>query len=152
MDSETLREMVSKLDVAGVAALEAAWAPLREHGVDVVPWLLDAFPSFRTWQGRSALVYHAVRYARSSEEAFQLGVLGCRDRSYVVRYRACGLLAYSQRTDALGHLEPLLSHRDTRTVEDARAATDAIESRNHHYFIDWSHSGRSFWRVNDGDE
>ena len=67
----------------------------------------------------------------------------------MVRYRACGLLAYSQRAEALAHLEPLLSHRDARTVEDARAAIDAVQSKNHHYFGDRSHSGRTFWHVNE---
>jgi hypothetical protein len=39
-----------------------------------------------------------------------------------------------------------------RTVEDARAAIDAIARKNHHYFVDRTHSGRSFWVVNPEDE
>ncbi len=151
MNPETIRKLLAELDTSRSADTEAPWGRLRSLGPEVVPWLLRAFPSFRTWQGRTALVFHAVRYARTSEESFQLGVLGCRDRSYMVRYRACGLLAYSLRSDALPHLGPLVSHTDTRTVEDARAAVDAIQSRNHHYFRDRHHSGRSFWHVNDGD-
>jgi hypothetical protein len=151
MEAETVRRLVGMLDTSRGADSEAAWQELRELGSDVVPWLLQAFPGFRTWQGRTALVFHAIRYARTSEEAFQLGVLGCRDRSYMVRYRACGLLAYSQRADAKPFLEALLSHRDVRTVEDARAAIDAIRSRNHHRFVDRDRSGRTFWHVNEGD-
>jgi hypothetical protein len=45
----------------------------------------------------------------------------------------------------------LLRHSDADTVADAKAAIDAIRSRNHHYFVDRSHSGRSFWEVNSGD-
>ena len=151
MEPEAIRKAVAELDTTRNADEEASWGKLRGLGEHVVPWLVGAFPSFRTWQGRVALVFHAIRYARTSDESFQLGAIGCRDRSYMVRYRACGLLAYSLRVDALPHLEPLLSHKDARTAEDARAAIDAIQSRNHHYFVDRSHSGRSFWSVNEGD-
>ena len=54
-------------------------------------------------------------------------------------------------SDAIAHVTPLLSHKDGRTVEDALAAIDAIESRNHHYFVDRDHSGRVHWCVNDDD-
>ncbi len=151
MDDGTISAAVARLDTRCAADAEAAWAELRPLGVAVVPHLLAAFPTVRTWEGRTALVFHAVRHARVSEPAFQLGLLGCRDRSYMVRYRACGLLAYAQRADALPALEPLVAHRDPRTVADAAAAIDAIRSRNHHYFIDRHHTGRSFWSVNDGD-
>jgi hypothetical protein len=148
---ESILAAVRRLDTARSADGEAAWSVLRPLGGEVVPHLLGAFSTFRTWQGRTALVFHAIRYARGSESAFQIGLLGCRDRSYMVRYRACGLLAYSLRTDALPHLEPLLDHRDQRTVEDASAAIDAIRSHNHHYFVDRDHSGRCFWEVNESD-
>ena len=148
---DSILTAVRQLDTTRSSDEEAAWSVLRPLGSEVVPLLLEAFPSFRTWQGRTALVFHTIRYARESEHAFQIGLLGCRDRSYMVRYRACGLLAYSLRADALPHLEPLLNHRDRRTVEDASAAVDAIRSRNHHYFVDRDHSGRSFWAVNEGD-
>jgi hypothetical protein len=149
---ESIPAAVRALDTTRSLDLEATWSQLRPLGDAVVPHLLEAFATFRAWQGRTALVFHALRYARTSENAFRLGALGCRDRSYMVRYRACGLLAYSQRADALPHLEPLLQHRDARTAEDARAAIDAIRSRNHHYFVDRNHSGRSFWTVNEGDD
>ena len=151
MSEPTIDAAVRRLDTTRSADGEAAWAALRPLGADVVKLLLDAFPTFRTWQGRTAIAFHATRFARISDHAFHIGVLGCRDRSYMVRYRSCGLLAYSLRADALPHLQPLLSHGDARTVEDARAAIDAIRSRNHHYFMDRGHSGRSFWVVNDDD-
>jgi len=61
------------------------------------------------------------------------------------------LLAYSLRKDALAKLRPLLQHSDPRTREDARAAIDAIEKRNHHLYVDRDHSGRARWVVNEGD-
>ena len=73
------------------------------------------------------------------------------DKATLVRYRACGLLACSLRPDALRHLRSLLTHPDERTVADARTAMDAISGRNHSYFVDRDHSGRSFWQVDQGD-
>ena len=117
----------------------------------VVPYLLEAYRTFRKSKGRVSLVFHAIRHARTSEEAFRLGIEALSDKATLVRYRACGLVAYSQRPEAIPHLKALLTHADARTVEDARAAIDAISSRNHHYFVDRGHSGRSFWQVTEGD-
>lgn len=89
---------------------------------------------------------------RAGEDAWEkLRHLGLADRSYMVRYRACGLLAYSLRREALPPLQTLSAHADRRTAEDAAAAIDAIEHRNHDYFADRGHTGRSFWAVNDSD-
>jgi hypothetical protein len=151
MTPEQIREGVAKLQSSTVIGEEDAWAALKPLGIEVVPYLLEAFPRFRTWQGRTSLVFHAIRYARKSDEAFRLGVLGVHDKSHVVRYRACGLLAYSLRKDALVELRQLLSNPNKRTVEDARAAIHAIEQQNHHLFIDRDHSGRTRWVVNEED-
>jgi hypothetical protein len=37
------------------------------------------------------------------------------------------------------------AHADRRTVEDARAAIDAIKSENHNFFKDRDHSGKILW-------
>jgi hypothetical protein len=55
------------------------------------------------------------------------------------------LPAYSLRADALPILLSLLKHADRRTVEDARAAIDAIKSKNHNFFKDRDHSGKILW-------
>ncbi|MCK6474305.1 MAG: HEAT repeat domain-containing protein [Planctomycetes bacterium] len=151
MNEAQVRALVAQMDTADSAQSEQAWSKLRSLGQDAVPFLLEAFPRFRKWQGRRDLVFHAIRYARTSEPAFQLGLAALKDRSTIVRYRACGLLAYALRPDAVPALEPLASHPDPKTAEDARAALDAIKHRNHHYFVDRSHTGRSFWEVNEGD-
>lgn len=49
---------------------EAAWQRLREPGPAVAPYLLEAYPQARRWQGRTALVFHAIRFARVSEAAY----------------------------------------------------------------------------------
>lgn len=151
MTPEEIRTLVLGLDTASTKDEAAAWERLRDLGPTVVPYLAEAFPSFRNQRGRVSLVFHAIRHARTSDDAFQLGVRALSDKATLVRHRACGLLAYSLRADAIPHLKPLLAHADARTVADARAAIDAITHRNHHYFVDRDHTGRSFWHVNEGD-
>ena len=147
MTEAEIRSFVARMDTAKASEQEAAWEQLRPLGEAVAPFLAEAFPGMKKWQGRVALVFHAVKFARTSEAAFRLGVLACQDRATRVRYRACGLLAYSQKREALPHLQALLRHEDPEAVEDARAAIDAIVRENHHYFIDRTHSGRLFWEV-----
>ncbi len=151
MDALRIRQLVRQLDTAKARDEEEAWVQLKPLGQDVVPYLAEFYPEARKWQGRTSLLFHSVRYARTSEAAFQLGLAGLRDKAYVARYRACGLLAYSLRKDALPYLEELLHHSDSKTATDAKAAIDAIRKENHHYFIDRTHSGKSFWDVNPGD-
>ncbi len=151
MTPDEIREQVRRLDTTSTSGEQQAWEQLRALGVAVVPYLAEAYRAFRKWQGRTALVFHSIRHARASEEAFRLGVEALSDKAAQVRHRACGLLAYSQRKEAIPHLKPLLEHSEARTVEDAKAAIDAIKQRNHHYFVDRTHSGRAFWQVNEGD-
>jgi hypothetical protein len=151
MDPARIRQLVKQLDTAKARDEEEAWVQLKPLGKDVVPYLAEFYAQARKWQGRVSLLFHSIRHARTSEAAFQLGVDGLRDKATMVRYRACGLLAYSLREDAIPHLEELLCHPDSKTVADAKAAIDAIRQKNHHYFIDRTHSGRSFWDVNPGD-
>jgi hypothetical protein len=145
-----IRRLVGEIAANGPSA-EAAWEELRGLGADVAPYLLEAYPAAKPWRGRTALVFHAIRFARESEAAYALGLLALEDRSYMVRYRACMVLAYSLRADAVPPLETLLNHSDARTREDAARALDAIHHQNHHYFVDRDHSGRSFWVVNPAD-
>jgi hypothetical protein len=149
--SETeIRRLVGEI-AANSPSAEAAWETLRGLGAAVAPYLLEAYPGARRWQGRTALLFHAIRFARVSEDAYALGHRALADKSYMVRYRACMVLAYSLRADAVPALEALLQHADARTREDAARALDAIHHQNHHYFIDRGHTGRSFWVVNESD-
>lgn len=151
VEAVDIRRLVARLDTRNTADEDSAWAALRPLGEAVVPFLLEFFPDCKTWLGRTSLVYHAIRYARTSDAAFSLGLRALSDRSFMVRYRGCAVLAYSLRPDALPPLRNLLTHRDERTVRHAAAAIDAIEGRNHHLFVDRDHSGRSRWVVNDDD-
>jgi hypothetical protein len=147
VDEATIRELVRQLNTAQVALEAQAWEQLRTLDEAVVPFLEEAYPTTSKWQARLSLVFHAIPFARTSEPAFRLGVAALGDRSFMIRYRACGLLAYSGRREALPALEALLDHPDLRTVEDARAAIAAIEERNHHLFVDRQRTGQVFWEV-----
>ncbi|MFQ6130472.1 MAG: hypothetical protein ACE5R4_00400 [Armatimonadota bacterium] len=135
------------LDTARTSDQNAAWEQLQPLGKGVVPYLAEAYHKLRKWQGRLACVYHLMAYGRSHEEAFQVGIAALADKATLVRYRACMLLAYAQREDAIPHLEGLLDHADEKTVEDARAAIDAIRAGNHKLFLDRHRTGRVFWSV-----
>jgi hypothetical protein len=149
MNNQEIISLVKQLDTADRLRQETTWEKLRLLREQVVPYLFEAYPSIRRWQGRAALVFHSTRFARTSDAAFRLGLIACGDKATVVRYRACGLLAYSLRAEAIPHLEALRKHREKKTAEDAAAAIDAIERQNHHYFIDRGHTGQIFWQVND---
>ena len=151
MEPDKIRAYVTRLETTKSLEAEAAWAELRPLGIEVVSYLAEAYPKMKKWQGRVFLVFHSIRYAKESEDAFQLGIMALNDRATLVRYRACGLLAYSQRKAAIPHLKKLLRHEDDETVADAKAAIDAIKNQNHHYFIDREHSGTSFWQVTEED-
>lgn len=152
MEPHSIREYVSKLETTKSLDAEAAWVKLRPLGINIVPYLVEAYPRMKKWQGRVSLVFYSIRYAKDSEDAYRLGLMALNDRATLVRYRACGLLAYSQRKDAIPYLKKLLKHRDNETVADARAAIYAIKKRNHHYFIDRDHSGKTFWQVTENDK
>ena len=147
MDETEIKLWIGKLEATSVYSEEKAWEQLKPLGPIVLPYFREYYHKIQKWQGRVSLVFHSIRYARSHEDAFQLGITALNDKAVVVRYRACMLLAYSLRKDALPHLEQLLKHSNQRTVQDAKAAIDAILSQNHHYFIDRDHSGKVKWNI-----
>ena len=147
MSPDEIRSRVARLDTRHAGDAEAAWAELRPLQEAVVPYLLEEYRRATRRELRVVLVFHAIRFARTSEAAITLGLAGLKDRVGLVRYRACGVLAYSLRHETLPELRGLLSHNDQRTVADARVAIDAIEHQNHHLFVDRGHTGRVKWDV-----
>jgi hypothetical protein len=147
MDDTKIRRLVAGLETTRPSEEEAAWEKLRPFDSKILPYFLESYAEMKKWQGRASLIFHAIPYARDYDDAFQLGIKATKDKATVVRYRACMLLAYSLNKDALPHLRALLNHADKKTIEDAKAAIDAIEHNNHNYFIDRQHSGKMFWNV-----
>lgn len=143
LDSE-LSALVDDLDGSGSENEWRAVKRLREAlQCDLPKVLLARYQSQKSWKPRSSYVYHATRYARESDAAVELGKLATSDRSKVVRYRACKLLAYSLRRELLPFLSKLLSDTSDQTTRgDIEAAMDAIATQNHNYFVDRDHSGK----------
>lgn len=123
---------------------------LRQNlGVKLAGLLLDKYRRERKWDVRCLCVFHCIRFSRESDDAFTLGIAALSDKSKVVRYRACMLLAYSLREDALQDLNKLVSETKVESTKaDAIAAIDAINNQNHNYFIDRNHTGKMFLNVN----
>ena len=144
-----LKLLLDHLDGSGSDEEYQAVRKLRAVGEKLPGLLLEKYRNEKKWGSRSACVYHAVRYAKESNDAFILGLEGVRDKSKVVRYRACMLLAYSLREDALEELKNLLlNEKYNKSFDDFNAAIDAIESKNPNYFIDRKHTGKLKLRIN----
>jgi hypothetical protein len=152
LQEQDIRENLDVIITETTEAQRERWRAFRPLGADLVPYLLEYYVKAGTWQARLFMVAHAVKFAKTSEAAYQLGITALSDASNVVRYEACCLLSFALREDAIPKLEELLTHRDARTVADAKAAIDAINHKNHSYFVDREHSGRFFWTLYDLDD
>ena len=151
VDENKIKSLIRQIDTQDNAIRERIWSELRLLGEGIVPYFAEFYPQAKKLHARRDIVFHIIGYTRTCEKAFQLGVLALNDKSSIVRYRACCAVAYSLRSEAIPRLEALLNHKDHRTAEDARAAIDAIENRNHNYFIDRGHTGKIRWHVNEDD-
>jgi len=151
VDDTQVDELLGRLDSTSWAEVEDAWEQLKEAGVDRVALARRGYPTLRKWQGRATLIRGLTPLARDRPDAVALAVDALEDRSYMVRWRACEVLAYSLDRAALPYLAALLGHSDHRTVEDVRRAIRAIESQNHHTFKDLDDTGAIRWMVNAGD-
>ena len=145
MREERVNTLLQAFCVSRRPEIDAAWEVAESMGDDLLVLLAVALPHIRKSAGRASIMRYVGRFSRGSEVAMKMGIIATQDRSYVVRYYGCALLAYSLRPEALPALSPLLKHSDERTVEDARAAIDAIKRKNHNFFTDRDHSGKVFW-------
>ena len=137
-----IEQLLDRLDGTGSDDEWSAALELRTRlGKDLPDLLLSRYRHAKKWATRSSCVYHAIRYANDSDAAVELALLAINDRAKVVRYRACMLVACSQRKDLLPRLRRLLTDVENDTKADLLAAIDAIESQNHNYFVDRDHSG-----------
>jgi len=149
LSAERIASLLGKLDGRGSRVEWAAIRELRTLGPTLAPHLLTHYRSARAWKVRASCVYHAVRYARESEDALRLGLEALGDKARVVRYRGAMLLAYSLRRDVLPELRKRRQSATGADAEDIAAAIDAIETQNHNYFVDRDHSGQVTLTISD---
>ncbi|WP_127560482.1 hypothetical protein [Saccharospirillum alexandrii] len=148
-EKKAVSSLLDELDGSGSENEMNATNELRKLGNQLPKMLLEKYREARKWQVRSSCVYHSIRYTRSSAEAVQLGLEALYDKSHVVRYRACMLLACSLEINALASLKKAeKSTLHEETLLDINAAIDAIENENSNYFVDREHSGKMILRVN----
>jgi alkylhydroperoxidase family enzyme len=147
------KEVANALDKTSQIEINMALTALfKENGIEeLVPLFIEAFPEIRHGQGRNAILFSLVRFARSRSEVVQLALSALNDSTYLVRMQAASALAYALREDAIPQLERLSTHRNQKTRDDALAAIDAIRHKNHHYYFDRKHTGKAFWTVNPED-
>ncbi|WP_347989510.1 hypothetical protein [Methylomonas sp. AM2-LC] len=144
MNNTTLEVLLNNLDGSGSDIEINAIRELRKLvGSGLPALLLNKYRVSKKWQVRSSCVYHSICYARDVEESVQLGIEALSDKSKVVRYRACMLLACSLNKNAISVLKELeLLASDSETQANAHAAIDAIENQNTNYFVDRNHTGK----------
>jgi hypothetical protein len=142
MDGEFVELLLGKLGGNIDREFEAI-DELKKLEIQLPSVLLKKYRVAKKWQTRCSCVYHSITYSRVQEDAVQLGLEALFDRSKVVRYRACMLLACSLNKRALPSLREVeLNAKDSETKENAHAAIDAIENQNTNWFVDRSHSGK----------
>lgn len=127
--------------------VESVREQLVVYGEQALPIMVECFPDVRTWRGRQAIISTAIKFARRSETAKQLGFMGLKDKSKRVRQCACALAAFSLEPDFLPELNTLLTTSDTESAADAEAAINAIRGQSHHLFMDRQNTGRVRWNV-----
>ena len=125
MDDEKLHEYLAFLDGRSPGSEYLAIAKLEEQGVDIPNLLTKRYKVSRRWSDRALCISHCMKYAKTNELAYRLGILALKDRSRTVQRAACKLLAVTQSKDAIKYLEKLLSDEFLR--EDAEAAIDALD-------------------------
>jgi hypothetical protein len=145
MQADHVTTLVQAFNTSRRSEIDAAWVLAESVGADLLVLLSEALPQIRKSPGRASIMRYVGRFSRTNDVAFKMGVAATQDRSYPVRHYACALLAYSLRPAALPALSSLLVHADHRTREDAKAAIDAIRSKNHNWFKDRDHSGKINW-------
>lgn len=142
VENRKLEELLILVDGSGSDKEYEALEKLKEYPKELPSLLLNKYRHAKKAKERNACVHHATRYAKDSQEAFELGIAALTDKSKHTRHLACLLLAWSQREDAVEKLkaaEKVCTHEET--LEDIRAAIDAIEHQNSDYFVDRDHSG-----------
>ncbi len=144
----SIADLVRHLNTTDADRLEEGWGQIRAALPEGIPDLIAAYPQVRRYQGRVRLLMGLLRYA-ARDDVLALGLQALQDASTLVRYRACALLAFAQRQEAIPPLQALLRHPDRKTAEDAQAAIDAIERQNRHFFLDRQHTGRIFINLPD---
>jgi hypothetical protein len=124
MGYEGVHEHLAYLDGRTSEDMRKAIAELEALGVDIPSLMMKKYKISRRWADRALCVHHCMKYAKTHEDAYQVGIIALLDKSRSVRRRACMLLSATQKKEAIEHLEGLLSDETSR--DDVVAAIDVL--------------------------
>ena len=124
MNNEGVHEYLAYLDGRSSAGMQEGIEKLEALGVDIPSLMMKRYKFSRRWADRTSCVYQCIKYAKTNEDAYQVGIIALKDKSKTVRHQACMLLSAAQNNDAIEHLEELLSDEASRN--DAMAAIDVL--------------------------
>lgn len=143
ISDQEIDSLIHLLDGSGSDSEWGAAIQLRSKlGSDLPGRLLKNFDLQKKAAAKTSFLYHSIRYAKESDDAIQLGLKGLLEKSKEVRYRACMLLAYSQKREVVPELARLLDKIPVASRDDLLAAIDAISNQNPNFFVDRDHSGK----------
>jgi hypothetical protein len=146
--SKEIMELASNIDGQGSEKEHESLRVLEAKLAGQLPnFLLELFKKSKNRGTRAACIFYCLGWARDSEAAKVLALLAVKDKSYIVRYRACQLLAYSLDKGLLSQMEKLRNQSEKKTQDDLDAAMDAISNQNHHFFKDRLHTGKVFMNL-----
>ena len=124
MNNEGVHEYLAYLDGRSPAGIQEGIEKLEALGVDIPSLMMKRYKFSRRWADRTSCVYHCIKYAKTNEDAYQVGIIALKDKSKTVRHQACLLLSAAQKPEAIEYLEELLSDEASR--DDALAAIDVL--------------------------
>lgn len=127
MEDEQLHKYFAYLEGRSQKRVGLVLAHLEVSGVDIPELLTKRYGISRRWADRALCVSECIRYAKTNDDAYRLGIAALEDRSRSVRRIACSLLAKAQRPEAIEHLEKLLP--DEVLGDDAKAAIAKLKKR-----------------------
>lgn len=105
--------------------------------------LLEKYRNSRKADDRYDCLVLAADYVKTDKDALQIGIEGLTDRAKQGRYLACQLLAWSLDRSVLPTLyEAANNCKDQETLDNIKAAIDAIEHQNSNYYVDRKHTGK----------
>ena len=135
--------LMQQIDGSGSESEREAVRILRiQLGQQFYSSLLDLYRNSSNWKIRASCLYYAIAGARTGHVAKGLALEALSDRSGVVRYRACMLLAASLDKSLLPRLLNSKETIPSKSRGDLAAAIDAIQGQNINWFIDRDHSGK----------
>jgi hypothetical protein len=149
-DKESRNPLFLQIDGHGSEREFSAIRQLRKcYGTEFPRVMVELYNQSARAEPRASALYHSFGAAKENSYTKELGLRAVLDRSKIVRYRACQLLAYSQDQSLLPEMYRLLESIPSQSKADFSAAIDAIELQNHNYFLDREHTGRITMRILD---